>query len=406
MKNVIFENDGVMDIRMISTFGCSVKESKNPIGFFGTGGKFAFAVLLRTGHKITLQCGDEEYQIESKHETIRGKEFNLVQAVPMDGGNPVPLGFTTELGKTWEVWMAYRELYCNAKDEPNWEVYDSDSTPVCHNFKTRIFVSGDQILSAHNHKSEFILDGEPDYKFGDIEVFNRPSNGLFYKGIKIASFEAVALYTYNQTAHTELTEDRTAKNSNHENYRIAMDVLGHAPREILESILVAGENSFESKLDFHGWSTIPCNDFFATVADLQRNALVKVNRSALRLWQEKGRGFISPRKITATKVQSAMLKKAISFCEKTGFALRDEYPILICETLGENGCLAMADLKGKQILLTERIFNQGGTKGVARALMEEYIHLKYGLHDSSREMQNFIFDKMVSLAEELTGEPI
>ena len=46
---IVFENPGEIDIRSISTFGVSVKEGDNPIGFFGTGLKYAIVVLLRTG---------------------------------------------------------------------------------------------------------------------------------------------------------------------------------------------------------------------------------------------------------------------------------------------------------------------------------------------------------------------
>jgi hypothetical protein len=47
---VVFENPGEIDAAAIRTFGVSVKEGENPIGFFGTGLKYAIAILLRTGH--------------------------------------------------------------------------------------------------------------------------------------------------------------------------------------------------------------------------------------------------------------------------------------------------------------------------------------------------------------------
>jgi len=54
---IAFQNDGELDLRLMATFGCSVKETNNPIGFFGTGLKYALAVLLRTGHKVTVHLG-------------------------------------------------------------------------------------------------------------------------------------------------------------------------------------------------------------------------------------------------------------------------------------------------------------------------------------------------------------
>lgn len=38
-----FHNPGELDPRLITTFGVSIKESTNPIGYFGTGLKYALA---------------------------------------------------------------------------------------------------------------------------------------------------------------------------------------------------------------------------------------------------------------------------------------------------------------------------------------------------------------------------
>ena len=39
-------------------------------------------------------------------------------------------------------------------------------------------------------------------------------------------------------------------------------------------------------------------------------------------------------------------------------------------------------------------------------MLEEVCHLKYGYADESREFQNFLIDKLVSLGEEMEGEPL
>jgi len=44
---ITFENDGEIDLRAISQFGINVKTGDSPIGFFGTGLKYALAVLMR-----------------------------------------------------------------------------------------------------------------------------------------------------------------------------------------------------------------------------------------------------------------------------------------------------------------------------------------------------------------------
>lgn len=400
---LVFENSGEIDVRTITTFGCSVKETKNPIGYFGTGLKYAIAVLLRTGHEILIQSGGSQFSLVSREGSIRGKEFGFVHLT--GDGVDKPTGFTTELGKNWEVWMAYRELHCNSKDEQESLTFVCAEQPVPRIGMTRVIVSGLEIMKAHASRIDFICEGKPDFVVGTLEVFRRPTNSFFYRGIKVMNFQQNALYSYNQTAKVELTEDRTVKDPYQVGYTLAREILGHAEGQFLEQILLADTKVMEHWLDFHGWSEIPSNDFFPTVAKLQRHSVTRINQTALRLWREKGRGFIDPRRVNPTKVQQMMLEKAIKFCERSGFMLRDEYPILIAETLGENGVLAMADKTGNQIFLTERIF-QTGTKAVARALVEEYLHLKFKFEDKSLEMQNYLFDKMMTLAEELTGEPI
>lgn len=406
MKTIIFENDGEIDLRAMSTFGCSVKESENPIGFFGTGLKYALAVLMRLRQSVTIQCGNVEYVIGVRKNTIRGKEFDFVVLIGSDQSETA-LGFTTELGKNWELWMAYRELHCNAKDEAGCNIFVSDNIPAASAGKTRVCVGGDDFAKSHAASSDFILTGTPLFKIGGIEVYSKPSQSFFYRGIKVMTLQKPALYTYNQTHRLELTEDRTAKDPHSVIYTIAREILAHGGRDMLDNVLVADSDHIEHHFDYHGWTNVePGSDFFPAVTALQRSSLIKLNLTAVRLWREKGGNFIDPRRIRATDIQKKMLAKAIEFCEASGFMLRDEYPILIVETLREGGVMALADRHGKQIFLAENIFNQGGTKGVARALIEEYLHLKYGLEDCTREMQNWIFDKMVSLAEQIQGEPI
>ncbi len=404
-KIVIFENGGEIDVRSISTFGCSVKEGENPIGFFGTGLKYALAVLMRLGIKVVIQSGLNQYEVCVSAGNIRGRDFGFV-GLRGENGGVTGLGFTTELGKTWQLWMAYRELFCNAKDELG-RAMTADSIPSPSTDKTRLIVVGKDFAKIHADSSEFLLESIPTCKIGGIEIHPKPSETFFYRGIKVMSFQKPALYTYNQTESMDLTEDRTAKSPYEVCYKIARDVMAYASGDVLERILTAPESNIEFHFDYHGWTgTTPSADFLNAVGKLQRDSLMKINPTAVRVWREKTGGFIDPRRVKITTVQSAMLQKAIGFCEDSGFKVRDEYPIIIVETLGGNGILALADLVGKQILLTEQVFQTGGTKGVARAIIEEYLHLKFGLDDCTRPMQNWLFDKVVSLAEELKGEPL
>lgn len=396
---IVFQNAGEIDMLTVTTFGCSVKESSNPIGMFGTGLKYALGVLLRTGHKVFIQSGAMEVEVTAAQDSIRGKEFELIMV------GDTRAGFTTQLGKLWDVWMAYRELHCNAKDEPDSSIYTTGEHPAPVAGFTRVIVSGEPMEKAHQSRAEFILQSQPLFKIGGTEVHPKSSDALFYRGIKVMNLPKPSLFTYNYIHTMELTEDRTAKDVMLQIRMIGMDAYRFAERSLLETILIAPREAFESDLDLN-WSCEPGADFIQTVGDLQRSSLGKINMGALHRWRELTHNFIEPKRINASRVQLATLERAIAFCEKMGFPLRDQYPIFIVETLGEGGIVAMADRHGKQIFLAERLFQSSGTKGVASALLEEYIHLRFGYDDCTRQMQNFLFEKLVTLGEEMTGEPL
>jgi hypothetical protein len=97
------------------------------------------------------------------------------------------------------------------------------------------------------------------------------------------------------------------------------------------------------------------------------------------------------------------MDRALDFCGRIGFQIRDAYPIKVVESLGE-GVLGLAE--NETIFVAERVFHLGGTKQLASTLIEEYLHLRHGWADLTRELQSFLFEKLVSVGEELVGEPL
>jgi hypothetical protein len=59
-------NAGLIPMEAVTTMGVSAKEGENPIGFFGTGLKYAIASLLRTSHKITIWRGLDRYDFATE----------------------------------------------------------------------------------------------------------------------------------------------------------------------------------------------------------------------------------------------------------------------------------------------------------------------------------------------------
>jgi len=395
---VVFENAGEIDPLTIQTFGVSVKEGDHPIGFFGTGLKYALAILLRTGHKVTLQAGASQHEFKLAEKTIRGTPFSLVY---MDD---TPLGFTDQIGKTWEVWMAYRELYCNTKDESG-TVGTADAMPEPTAGVTRFIVEGDEFLTQHTNRHIFLLEGQPFLKLDGVDVHKGEACGVFYRGILVHRFPKgkSSIYTYNFTRHIDLTEDRTAKYSVFLPMYLASDFLACEDEDFLKQVLVAEEKHYEHDIDFKDTygPAKPVPAFNNTVSCLMQDRAVRTNYSAVRTYKEANRAKLEPATTTLRGVEAEMLERGVKFAKSLGFQVED-YPLVVTDSLGA-GIYACAE--GGRIYIARQSF-QHGTKMVAAALIEEFIHLRYDLRDETREMQTFLLTRLVSLGEELGGAPL
>jgi hypothetical protein len=399
--HVIFENDGEIDAAAIRTFGVSVKEGENPIGFFGTGLKYALAILLRTGHKVTIQSGTSKHRFALKDVKIRGQDF---QIVTMDRHE---LGFTTQVGKTWELWMAYRELYCNCRDESGsvFVANRGEQLPEPAAGKTRVIVSGEDFRNEHDRRSSFLVIGEPWLKLNNCEVYQGESRGVFYRGVLVHRFPKaeVSRFTYNVTGRVDLTEDRTAKNPFMFPYMIASSILSAEDESFLNEVLALDNKYYEHHFDFreNAWGAKPAAPFLKTVEKLAQHAAARTSISAQMVYKAAKRAELAPARTTLVGVESEIMTKAVRFCHELGFDV-DAYPIVVTDALGPN-ILGMAE---NERIYVSRLALMQGTKRVAGTLIEEFIHLRYSYEDETRAMQEFLLDRLVSVGEQMKGEPL
>lgn len=398
MSYVIFENPGEIDAAAIRTFGVSVKEGENPIGFFGTGLKYALAILLRTGHSVTVQSGLRKHRFALKDVTIRGEKF---QVVTMDRQE---LGFTSQVGKTWELWMAYRELHCNCKDEGG-TIFIADQPPKPEAGLTRVIVGGEDFRHEHDKRSSFILLGDPWLKLENCEVYEGESRGVFYRGILVHRLPKaeVSRFTYNITGRVDLTEDRTAKHPFMFPHMIAASILTAQDESFLNGVLALDNKYYEHHFDFKDtiWGGKPAAPFLAAVEKLTKHAAGRTSLSAQMVYKSAKRETLAPATTMLVGVEAEILRKAIAFAGNLGFTVED-YPIIVTDALGPN-ILGMAE--NGRIYVSRLAFMQG-TKRVAGTLIEELIHLKYKYEDETRGMQEFLLDRLVSLGEQMHGEPL
>lgn len=389
-----FRNPGLMDELVFKSFGVSVKENENPIGFFGTGLKYAIAVILRKGGKIYISSGNEQYVFSKKNQIVRGKEFEYVCC------NGELLGYTIDLGKQWELWMAYRELYSNCKDENGIVSTVKKQTKETGEY-TSIYVDCQEMVNLHiSNNPKIFLDTIPLYVNEHIAVHPGTSKHLYYKGIRVYDLQRSSKFTYNILSPIDLTEDRTIKYYWDAARKITRGIINIGDKSIFDRMF-KDPMSFEYDVDFEHSEIYYSQKFIDmsiesfksdpnSIPPSLYNCIIKFNKDI--------------NKFTAAELdnrEKIKLNKALEFCKQIDFD-PSEYKITIVRTLGNN-VLAMALRDQNQIILSKTLFDMG-LKQLIAAIVEEVVHLRDLHNDCTRSMQNYLFDKIVTLGEKYTGE--
>lgn len=254
---IILKNKGEIDIDFIKTMGVNVKETENPIGYFGTGLKYAIAVLLRESIYFCLYIGEMKFEFFTEPKTIRGKEFQLCKMKgPLD---IVDLGIATNLGRDWELWMAYRELRSNCMDEGGeWfegpaQKGEAGYTTIC--------------IDGIDPRGVFLADANLPLLFSndDIEIYEGESDVIFYRGIRARDLEKPSMYTYNIKRKCDLTEDRRLCYDYQVQHAINESIASMDNKAVIKSVITAGNQYFESKLDMKANSYVAPKEPFLEV---------------------------------------------------------------------------------------------------------------------------------------------
>lgn len=202
-------------IDAFTTFGLNAKpNSGNPIGHFGTGLKYAVAIILRMGGKIQLVVQGVEYEFYTTDKDFRGKQFQQIRMRKrrrgiLNWGRSEALAFTTELGKNWGLWQAFRELESNTRDENGMskenQIPDGDGsyiTVTCPGFYEVTQETNDVFLDQKGAKV---------FENTRLTIYEGESKYLYYRGVRVHDMQYPARYTYDfKQGYVKLSEDRSA----------------------------------------------------------------------------------------------------------------------------------------------------------------------------------------------------
>jgi hypothetical protein len=297
------------------------------------------------------------------------------------------------------MWQAFRELYCNCRDEGG-EVFETSRLPPPEAGTTTIVVSGEKFHDAWAERSQTILESEPVWKHETVHVHGGPSRFLYYRGVRAYELQQPSIVTYNIQRRMDLSEDRTIKYVYYAQNAIREGVLamGEEQKHLLKMILFASKGAMEHDFDFQG--VLPSEGFKKLVLDWRRKRVPGLSVSAfesIRPWVMNELHENDP--IQLTDIEARTLADATAFCERIGFPVTS-YPITVTDFLGD-GVLGRAE--DGTIYLSKRVFLMGA-KMVAGTLLEEYFHLVTRFQDCTRDLQNYLVDALVSLGERHTGE--
>lgn len=259
---IVFENAGDLDLRALRTFGLSSKAGSDKIGRFGTGLKYATAVIVRAGGTVHFWDGTRYLSTSTVETEFRGQP---VKEILLDGE---PLPFTTDLGRDWEVWQAFRELYSNALDEGGTVNHaETLSDPEAGNTAISVDLPGFEAIY-YTMEEHFIgVDETPLWSDGALEVYPGRSSFVFYRGIAVMKLKEPAAQRYNIKGYLDLTEDRTAKYDWQVRNALVGALIGCDHEAVVQAVC-DGRNKFEATLDLSDTGKTPSAQFLGAATKL------------------------------------------------------------------------------------------------------------------------------------------
>lgn len=320
MTAVVFETPGLIDLRAFTIMGAHAKpKTDNPIGFFGTGLKYAIAVLVRLGASPTAYVGRDRLRFSRRTgATFRGAPLDAIKMEVLKAGNvratTYELPFTTRYGERWEPWMAFRELESNTRDEGG-RTYTVPSGPdfdllLPSDDMTRIVVDL-PVFAEVVVDDVFLRGGGRQSAPGTIlEAFPGESERLWYRTMRVLDLPKPTLMTYNFLEDLALTEDRTIKNEYEARLILGKWLLTDATADQIELVLKAPEDAWEHDLSLPNWHP-PSAAFVEVMRDRKKPAPTtkpqgvglystrpvvegRINPSAFRYFASRAKAYDSP----------------------------------------------------------------------------------------------------------------
>ena len=421
---LLIENKGQIDVNALTLMGGSTKrDSTTMIGFFGSGNKYAIALLLKAKIGLRIFSGEKELVLSTEPVAFRDKSF---EKILIDGRET---SLTTDMGPQWDTWMAIREFVSNAIDEGENNVIPSTEIVAGKDGYTRFYIEHvTQIKEVINNWDTYFsfdrTDAIIDLPLGKVfpNICKKQQRILYRRGIRCYD-AGEALYHYDLPDFT-INESRVIDNT-YGARRIVRDFLmEHATKDVASNIMQCAFKDamfIETTLEFHdsyrklnpAWRDAIGNrivinqDLSGFYVDRLTEPHLIVSKSLARKIKEDfpevevcgvdkdNDIFTIP--VKTTPKMDYQLKKAVEALTDMKYEI--SYPIEVV-TFSQVSVLGLA--KNNTIYISSKQFEKG-IREIAVTLIEENEHLLTKHEDCSRAFQDHLFNKWLASLEEQHG---
>lgn len=412
-----FKNPGEIPVNAFKLLGASTKrDDSSKIGFFGSGLKYAMAVMLREGIDFKVFIGEKELKIGTRQTDFAGRKIAVITV------NGEKTSITVDAGIDWEAWFAIREVYSNTIDGGG-------------NAKLATTIQG-----TPGHTSIFI---EISDKLGDVSknwshyfAFKRGAlfeeNGnrilpklkdermtMFRKGIRVHHDPKKSLFDYD-IDDIEINESRVVKFS-FRAYQAVGHLLGACNNlDVIKKFITVfrmpdSSSFYESYTELWELYRARFSEEWVTALDGRRivplevsglygvteNTVVLPSVLVKRLRDQFGDrlNFVgySNEKYIVTGEYDNRLDDSYNLLVKNGIAY-DKEKIKIGK-FQDDQILGQHDSDNDIIVLSEKIFTPAYRGKQTHILLHEMTHALSGAGDRSDEFSGFLVDTIIGLME-------